>query len=220
VQVITGERPSNVGTVTFGRAPFEGFKYSGGGTTIMQVALGDVTGQDFAELMQQTVLDPLGMRGSTYRQPPPAEWAPRLARAHNGGGRRMGPPWHVYPEQAAAGLWTTPSDLARFAIEVQQAIRGPRGKVLTQAGAREMTTPVGTGPYGVGLSVEKRGEGWYFMHGGSNWGFQCNLIAHFRKGYGLVVMTNGDAGGQVVREIENRVVAAYNWDVLAKPLFR
>lgn len=220
VQVIRGEKPSNVGVVTFGRPPYQAFKYSGGGTTIMQVALTDLTGRDFAELMRATVLEPLGMRGSTYQQPPPPEWAGRMARAHNGAGRRMGPPWHVYPEQAAAGLWTTPSDLARFAIEVQKAVQGPAGAVLTQAGAREMTSPVGTGPYAVGLSVEKRGEGWYFSHGGSNWGFQCNLVAHLRKGYGLVVMTNGDAGGLVIREIEARVAAAYDWDILAKPLLR
>jgi hypothetical protein len=126
----------------------------------------------------------------------------------------------VYPEQAAAGLWTTPSDLARAAIEVQRALRGPRGAVLTLASAREMTTPVGVGPYAVGFSVDKRGEGWYFSHGGSNWGFQCMLLAHLRKGYGVAVMTNADSGGQIVQEIVGRVAAAYKWDTLDKPLPR
>ena len=68
--------------------------------------------------------------------------------------------------------------------------------------------------------VEKRGEGWYFGHGGSNWGYRCSLIAHVRKGYGVVVMTNGDAGGGVIAEIEARVAAAYGWDSLDKPLLR
>ncbi|MGQ0647548.1 MAG: serine hydrolase domain-containing protein [Gemmatimonadaceae bacterium] len=220
VQVIRGDKPSNVGTVTFGRPPYRGFKYSGGGTVIMQLALSEFTGQPFADLMRSLVLEPLGMTGSTYQQPAPPEWASRMSRAHNGAGRRMGAPWHIYPEQAAAGLWTTPSDLARFAIEVQKAVRGPKGAVLTQASAREMTSPVGTGPFAVGLQVEKRGEGWYFMHGGSNWGFQCNLIAHYRKGYGVVIMTNGDAGGAAIREIEGRIAAAYGWDSLDKPLLR
>lgn len=220
VQVIRGDSIANVGGVKFGRRPYAGFKYSGGGTTIMQQALVDLTGQPFAEFMQATVLGPLGMTGSTYQQPPPAAWAPRLARAHNGGGQGMGAPWHVYPEQAAAGLWTTPSDLAKVAIEVMRAVRGPAGSVLTQAGAREMTSPVGTGPFAVGFQVEKRGEGWYFMHGGSNWGFRCDLLAHVRKGYGVVVMTNGDNGGAVIQEIEARVAAAYGWDTLDKPLVR
>jgi len=132
----------------------------------------------------------------------------------------MGAAWHVYPEQEAAGLWTTPSDLARFTIEVQQAIRGSKGDVLSQASAREMLSPVGAGSYAVGFALEKRGEGWYFGHGGANWGFRCNLVAHVRKGYGVVIMTNGDNGGPVISELEARIAAAYNWDLLHKPLLR
>jgi CubicO group peptidase (beta-lactamase class C family) len=160
------------------------------------------------------------MSRSSYQQPI-AEWlASNAARAHGGAGRRMGAPWHVYPEQAAAGLWTTPSDLARFAIEVQRAIRGERGAVLKQASAREMLAPVGTGDYAVGFSIADRGEGWYFSHGGSNWGFRCDLVAHFRKGYGVAIMTNGDNGSQLISELEARIAAAYNWDSLDKPIPR
>jgi CubicO group peptidase (beta-lactamase class C family) len=144
----------------------------------------------------------------------------RVRRAHGRDGQPQAAPWHVYPEQAAAGLWTTPTDLAKFAIEVQRALRGPRGAVLTQASAREMTTPVGVGPYAVGLSLEKRGEGWYFSHGGSNWGFRCTLIAHLRKGYGVAIMTNGENGNQVATELIERVAAAYTWDMVDKPLRR
>ena len=132
----------------------------------------------------------------------------------------MGPMWHVYPEQAAAGLWTTPSDLARFAIEMQLAIAGTKTQVLSQALAREMTSPVGVGPFAVGLQMQKRGEGWYFSHSGGNWGFNCNMVAHLRKGYGFVIMTNGDGGGQIIGEMEARVAAAYGWDTLDKALFR
>ena len=99
-------------------------------------------------------------------------------------------------------------------------MRGPSGGILKQAMAREMVTPTGIGPFAVGLTIEKRSEGWYFSHGGSNWGFQCDLLAHVRKGYGVVVMTNSDAGRVVINEIEARVASAYNWDSLDKPLFR
>ncbi len=220
VQILDGASPSNVGKVTFARAPYAAYKYSGGAVTLMQLLLTDVTGEDFAALMQSRVLGPLGMADSSFEQPPPESRAARLAHAHNGQGAHGAVPWHIYPEQAAAGLWTTPSDLAKLTIEVQEAARGPKGKVLSQTSAREMTAPVGTGPYAVGFAVEQRGQGWYFAHGGSNWGFRAHLVAHVRKGYGLVVMTNGDAGGGVIAEIEARVASAYGWDSLDKPLLR
>jgi CubicO group peptidase (beta-lactamase class C family) len=220
VQILNGGPPSNVGPVKFGRPPYAGFQYSGGGLTLAQLAIEDVTGRPFADFMRETVLVPAGMGNSSYEQPISATLAPRAARAHNGGGRRMGAPWHVYPEQAAAGLWTTPSDLARFAIEVQRAIRGPKGAVLTQAFGRELIAPTGAGDYAVGLAIQKEGQGWYFSHGGSNWGYQCNVYAHVRKGYGVAIMTNGDAGGIVIREIQARIAAAYDWDSLDKPIPR
>jgi len=132
----------------------------------------------------------------------------------------MGDPWHVYPEQAAAGLWTTPADLARFAIEVQLALLGRSTRVLSQTMAQQMVTPVGVGPFAVGFEIGKQGEGWYFLHGGSNWGFQCELIAHRAKGYGAVIMTNGDAGGALIRELRRLIQQEYEWDVLDSPIPR
>jgi CubicO group peptidase (beta-lactamase class C family) len=220
VQLLDGETPSNVGPVRFARPPYAGSKYSGGGVMLAQLAVTDAAGRPFAELARDLVLAPLRMSRSSYEQPIPDAAAARAARAHSVAGRRMGAPWHVYPEQAAAGLWTTPSDLARFALEVQRAIRGPRSAVLTQASAREMLAAVGSGGYAVGLAVAQRGEGWYFSHSGGNWGFRCDLVAHFRKGYGVVIMTNGDAGGPLITELEARVAAAYGWDSLDKPMPR
>jgi CubicO group peptidase (beta-lactamase class C family) len=220
VQILNGESPSNVGKVIFARPPYQAYKYSGGAVTLMQLALTDLTGQPFAAFMRASVLGPLDMTGSTFEQPIPEPMASRTARAHSRDGQARPVKWHVYPEQAAAGLWTTPTDLAKVAIEVQRALRGPRGTVLTHASAREMTTPVGVGPYAVGFSIDKRGEGWYFSHGGSNWGFRCVLIAHVRKGYGVAVMTNADRGGDVMGEVVARVAAAYKWDTLDKPLPR
>ncbi len=220
VQILDGKPPSNVGPVLFARPPYQAYKYSGGGVTIMQLALMDLTGRPFPEFMRAMVLDPLGMSDSSYEQPLPAARASHAARAHDGEGKSMGAAWHVYPEQAAAGLWTTPSDLARFIIEVQKAVRGPKGAVLTQASASAMVCPVGVGPFAVGLSIEKRGEGWYFNHGGSNWGFRGDILGHVRKGYGVAILTNGDNGGPLIKAIETRVAAVYHWDSLDKPLPR
>jgi CubicO group peptidase (beta-lactamase class C family) len=220
VQILNGEKPSNTGKVLLERPPFTAFKYSGGGVTIVQLAVTDTTGRAFPELMKSLVLDPIGMRNSGFDQPLSPERDRMAARAHNGRGAAMDAKWHVYPELEAAGLWTTPSDLARLAIELQRALQGTSNRVLSPSNAREMVTPVGVGDYAVGFGLRKLGEGWYFAHGGSNWGFQCDVMAHVRKGYGVAIMTNADSGGIVVSEIRNRVAAAYGWDSLDKPVPR
>jgi CubicO group peptidase (beta-lactamase class C family) len=220
VQILNGEKPSNTGKVLLDRPPFTAYKYSGGGVTIVQLAVTDTTGRAFHELMKSLVLDPIGMRHSAFQQPLSAERDSTAARAHSGRGAAMDAKWHVYPELQAAGLWTTPSDLARLAIELQRTLQGQSTRVLSLASAREMITPVGVGDFAVGFGLRKLGEGWYFGHGGSNWGFQCDLVAHLRKGYGVAIMTNADSGGVVVNEIRNRVAAAYNWDSLDKPVPR
>ena len=220
-QILDGvQPPSNLRAVRLERPPLTGFKYSGGAVMIQQLAVMDAVGKPFAEIAREWVLDPIGMTNSTFEQPlaPPRE--KQAARAHNRMGARMGDPWHIYPEQAAAGLWTTPADLARFAIEVQLSLVGKSNRVLSQTTAREMVTPVGVGPYAVGFQIGKEGEGWYFMHGGSNWGFQCDLVAHGVKGYGAVIMTNGDGGGALISRLRRLIQQEYKWDALDAPIPR
>ena len=220
VQIMEGASPSNVGQVSMERPPMVAMKYSGGGVTLMQLALSDAVGQPFQDIAKTYVLDPLGMEDSGFDQPLSPERDRQAARAHNRVGRGMGAKWHVYPEQAAAGLWTTPTDLALFAVEVQKSIRGGSNQVLDRAHALEMVNPVGVGPFAVGFAVEKSGEGWYFQHSGANWGFKCNLVAHKVKGYGLAIMTNAINGHMVMREILDRVVEVYGWDMYDDPVPR
>jgi CubicO group peptidase (beta-lactamase class C family) len=219
IQIIDGE--TYKGKVSWERPPLTGFKYSGGGYAIIQLLMTDVLGRPFAAAMRDLVLAPVGMSRSTFEQPLTADLESQAARAHEGG-RRARVPWRVEPVQSAAGLWTTPTDLARFAIAVQRSFRGDPGSIVPRAVAREMLSPVGLGPHGLGFTVEKRGEGWYFAHSGGNMGFSCDLIAHFVKGYGAVVMTNSNSPGSatLIREIEARVAAGYGWDSLEKAIPR
>lgn len=220
VQILKGESPSNVGPVLVARTPLTAFKYSGGGITLVQLLMIDAMKRPFPDLMRDTVLAPLGMRHSAYEQPLSAERDKLAARAHDRNGAARDAKWHVYPELAAAGLWTTSPDLARFGIELQKSLQGRSNRVLNRAMASEMASPVGVGPFAIGMQMDRIGEGWYLNHGGSNWGFQCLLFVHKIKGYGFAAMTNADSGGRLIAELRQRVAAAYKWDMLDQPLRR
>ena len=220
VQILEGHELSNVGRVFMEREPMTFYEYSGGGVTVMELALSDVRGRPFVDLMQDGVLTPIGMTRSSYAQPISPQHNNNAARAHDNNGESRGPKWHVYPEHAAAGLWTTPTDLARLIIEVQRSARGESNRVLSQSMIQEMLSPVGVGPFAVGFTMSKIGEGWYFSHGGSNWGFRALMLAHKVKGYGLVVMTNADQGSTVINEISRRIQYTYNWDSVASAVER
>ena len=217
IETLDGIPPSNTRPLFMEREPMTAYEYSGGGVTLQQVALSDARGRPFAEVLWSDVLGPLEMTRSSYAQPMPLPREENAAAAHDGAGERSGEArWHVYPEQAAAGLWTTPSDLARFLIEVQLSVRGESSRVLDRAHAREMITPVGVGDFAVGFALNRQGAGWYFGHGGSNWGFRGDVVAHVANGYGLTQMTNGDRGGQLMQEIRARVQRVYGWDTNAE----
>ena len=212
VQILDGQKPSKGGPVRMVRAPMVDMQYSGGGTIVMQLALEDSTGVQFARLMRESVLGPLDMSSSRYEQPLSEQHDRQAARAHDEAGNAMEVKWNVYPELAAAGLWTTAVDLAKFVIEVQASVHGRANRVLSRSTVQEMLNPVGVGDFAVGFEIERRGEGWYFKHTGSNWGFRSALIGHKVKGYGLVVMTNGSRGYSLIPEVLRRVERAYDWD--------
>jgi CubicO group peptidase (beta-lactamase class C family) len=195
----------NTDPIVVDTTPGSIWRYSGGGYTVMQQAVADVEGREFPEIARDRVLDPIGMVHSTYEQPIPSALLPRAAAGHYGNGRQIRERRHVYPEMAAAGLWTTPSDLARFAIEIQLSRDGRANRVLSQEMTELMLTPFVADDYGLGLSLV---EG-TFGHGGSNAGFKCRLQASLGRGFGVVVMTNGDRGSSLAAEIVAAVVSEY-----------
>src|SRR5262245_2270193 len=140
VQILDGAKPANTDPIRVDLEPGTKFRYSGGGYTVAQQLILDVTGKPFPQTMRDLVLGPLGMSQSTYEQPLPRDKAELTPTGHGGDRVRIDGRWHIYPEMAAAGLWTTPSDLARFAIGVQQAAAG-KSKVLGRGLARQMLAP-------------------------------------------------------------------------------
>jgi CubicO group peptidase (beta-lactamase class C family) len=177
----------------------------------MQQLVIDVTGRPFPQVTHDLVLAPLAMTSSSYEQPLPADWAARTATAHNRLGNPIPGRWHIYPEMAAAGLWTTPSDVARYIIEVQLAHLGKSHKVLSHKIVEEMLTPQNGGPVGLGPFLEGSGSSRRFEHGGSDAGFICKFVGYLDHGQGAMVMTNSDNGGQLADEVLNGIAVAYGW---------
>jgi CubicO group peptidase (beta-lactamase class C family) len=200
------------------------FRYSGGGTIVLQQLLEDVTGTPFRELVRELVLEPLEMADSDYAQPLPDELHGRAATAHDEDGRAILGRWHCYPEVAAAGLWTTPSDLCRFALAVQASYAGADGALLSPKLGREMLTPQvrATDRLGgldhLGLGVFLGAGGVRFGHSGGNKGFKCHLLADRETGFGAAVMTNGDNGMWVVQRAFAALASAYGWSGYDEPL--
>ena len=177
----------------------------------MQMLMTDVTGKPFPALIQELVLGPAGMTHSTFEQPLPAAREGEVARAHLGEGETIRGGWHVYPEMAAGGLWTTPSDLARWAIAIADARAGRSKALLSQTTAKQMLTPVKDG-YGLGPVISGSGRSMEFGHGGSTVGFVCTLTMYPEIGAGAVVMTNNEEGGQaLLNEILLALAAEYGW---------
>lgn len=210
-QVLDGQKPANTEAVRVAVAPGTKYDYSGGGYTILQLLMTDVTHLTFPELMKVMVLDRVGMRFSTYQQPLPAELV-KFATAGHDKGKVIAGERHTYPEMAAAGLWTTPSDLARFAMAIQRARLGMPDAVLSKEMAERMTTPFIPDGYGLGFQLMRPAdkEKKFFGHTGGNAGYRCMLMATLNGGSGVVVMTNGDEF-KGVSDVVSAVVAAYGW---------
>jgi len=209
-QVLDGASPANTAAVRVDMEPGTQFRYSGGGTTITQLALTDIEKKPYPAIARETVLAPLGMRDSTYDQPLTTEWRKKAATGYRSNGSEVEGKIHIYPEMAAAGLWTTPTDLAKFAIEVQLSLAGRSNKVLTKQSVETMTSSF-MEDVGLGFFIEKHGNALYFGHGGADEGFRAELLVSRDKGYGVAVMVNSD-NGQILREVIRGVAREYGWD--------
>ncbi len=209
-QVLDGTAPANTAPVRVDLEPGTQFRYSGGGTTITQLALTEIEKKPYPEIARETVLQPLNMTNSTYSQPLPPDWRPKAATGYRTNGKEVEGKLHIYPEMAAAGLWTTPTDLAKFAIEVQLSLAGRSNKILTKQSVETMTTGV-LNDAGLGFFIEKHGNAVYFGHGGSDEGFTSQLLVSRDKGYGVAVMVNSDSGG-ILQEVVRAVAREYGWD--------
>jgi CubicO group peptidase (beta-lactamase class C family) len=210
VEVLGGR--GNTPPVVVRSVPGLEFSYSGGGYCVLQQLLVDTTGQPFPELAHELVFEPLGMADSTYEQPLSETWQPRAATGHRTGGRPVDGDWHVYPEMAAAGLWTTPSDLGRVVVAIQQGKRGLEEPFLPQDLIDELLTSHARNvSWGLGFGVENEGSALRFHHGGDDQGFVAWLEGYAEAGFGAVAMTNSDDGDRVLAPLVTALARAHGW---------
>jgi CubicO group peptidase (beta-lactamase class C family) len=211
-QILDGEPPANSFPIRVAAVPGTAHRYSGGGYMIVQQLLEDITDESFPQIMQETILDPWGMTASTFESTLPEELKVNTARGHRSDGTVIPGGWHTYPEMGAGGsLWSTPSEMAKFAIQVMQAYNGQADRVLSKNTAVEMLTPqIGSRGLGPVLGNDG-GDLFYFLHPGANDGFKSYLIAYPERGQGVVIMTNGDNGEPLADEIRRSVSITYGW---------
>ncbi len=210
VQILDGAKPANTKPIRVDFVPGTKWRYSGGGYTVMQQMIVDVTGSPFPRFMREAVLGPLAMKDSTFEQPLPAVTAKRTASGHLGDRSPVKGRWHIYPEMAAAGLWTTPSDLARCAIGVQEALAGKSEKVLSRRMVQLMLTDQKDHD-GLGVFLEGSGQTLRFGHGGRDNGFDARLIAYAETGQGAAIMINANDNSQMISRILECIAREYHW---------
>jgi CubicO group peptidase (beta-lactamase class C family) len=216
VQIFNGEPPANTAPIRVELVPGTKFQYSGGGVTIEQQLLIDVTAKPFPEFMRESVFEKIGMADSTYEQPLPAARAAKAATATHSDGTAVPGKWHVYPEMAAAGLWTTASDLARFGIEIALSKQGKANHVLSEAMTREMLKPQ-IDQIGLGFFLGQYKNPEEFGHEGDDDGFQAILIMFADSGKGLAIMANSDNGVNLANHLIRSVAKEYAWNYTPEP---
>ena len=210
LQILQGQPPSNTGPVRVEAQPGSEWQYSGGGYQVVQQILIDRWGKEFPAMVRERLFRPLAMARSQFEQFAPGSSAVDVATGHDREGREISGRWRLFPEMAAAGMWSTPTDLARFVIALQRASQGIRGSVVAATTAREIFTRQ-SGAWGLGFQLEGVGTSRRFRHGGDTPGYKAVLVAYPETGQGAVIMTNGDRGYRLIDEILQSIAAAYRW---------
>ncbi|MEM9831931.1 MAG: serine hydrolase domain-containing protein [Bacteroidota bacterium] len=205
--VLNGE--GNTASIEVDTIPGSIWRYSGGGYTIAQKVVADVSGVSFARYLDENILNPLGMTSSTYQQPLPDQYHAVASAAYNTQGELIDGLWHNYPELAAAGLWTTPTDLAKYCLAIQEIMAGESGDILNKATIEKMLTKH-QNDWGLGPGVWGEGDSLMFGHGGKNEGFTNNMVASVHQDDAVIVMTNADNGGALINEIFRSIANQYD----------
>ena|SRR5690606_1490068 len=210
IEILQGSEITNSEPIRVVQKPGESELYSGGGMEVLQMLMEDVSGEEFSQLLNDLVLNPTGMKSSSFKYPLPETLRNLTSNGYDDEGNVVCGGYHIYPEKAAAGLWTTPSDLARFMIALGKSYRGEDTSLLKQSSAQTMMTRVPNAG-GIGVGIDGEGMAFRFRHTGGNAGFTCYAVSFATSGRGVVIMTNSDNGFPLIHEIVRTVAREYGW---------
>ncbi|HEX8577192.1 MAG TPA: serine hydrolase, partial [Flavobacterium sp.] len=210
--MLNGEKPANNEEVKTILPVNSKYTYSGGGTLITRKIIEDNIAANYDSLLSVNVLQPLNMDHSTFQQVLPRSLK-NFATAYDGGIDEVPGKYNVYPELAPDGMWSTPSDVAKLVISIQQSLAKKPYSLLSKRAADEMLTPVlNTPDVALGAFIIEKGGEKYFVHLGGNRGFQSIYYGSFKTGKGVVIMCNSDAvHPTLIKEIVNSVATVYRW---------
>lgn len=209
-KVLNGK--GNTAAIYVDTIPSSIWRYSGGGYTVMEKLVEDISGLSLDEYMDKNILQPIGMKNSTYQQPLGTEYHSDVSAAYDGDEKIIEGLWHNYPEQAAAGLWTTPTDLAMYCIEIQEILSGKENGILSKETIEKMLTKH-KNDWGLGPSLQWENDSLIFRHGGKNAGFTNELVSFANRGDAVIIMTNADNGGRLIGEVLRSVSKYYDWGI-------
>ena len=210
IQILEGENPANSDKVEQIQQSNKRFKYSGGGTLISQLILSDITNSSYENFVNENIYRPLEMSNSFYSIEFD-KYPEDLAFGHKDNGKTLNNNYNIYPESAAAGLWTTPTDLAKLIIDIQRSLKTEPSKILSLQAGKELIKPtVDKSNSALGLFIQKENGELYLQHSGSNRGFRGKFFFGADKGDGVVIMANG-TNTEIIEEIIRSVASVYNW---------
>lgn len=197
--------------IRVGTVPGSKVEFSAGGYLVVQQLLVDTTGKPFPDLMREQVLVPVGMPESTFEHPLPREWEPAAAVGHLADQQPLEQRWQdCSPMLAAAGLWTTPADLARLIASLSAAWQSQPDTPLPSALIKDMFTRQ-IADMGLGASLSGKGKSLSFSIRGENSGYTCYVVGFPATGQGAVLMTNSDTGDRLIKELVESLRLEYGW---------
>lgn len=193
-------------------------RYSGGAYSILQEHIQLVTKKQFSKYISEKIFKPLAMNHSSFDQEGNKLSSTRVS-GHDTSGKPLPIRKYSYPELGAGGLWTTPTDIARFFLAIQKSLAKQSNAYVPDYLATKMVTPVISAAnlsvqswIGNGFFLNGTGKGWYFYHGGHSEGHKSIAIFHKTKGYGIVIMTNSENGSSLIWAILRSMSLSQKWD--------